>query len=86
MRKKIESNKKLLFWFSVDKTLYHNNFKHIAFFVTLSEGYKCNKLYEVTPKKRFLWESNKTNFKFFKFRLNFSHFHFLVALKLSLIC
>ena len=39
MRKKIESNKKLLFWFSVDKTLYQNNFKHIAFFVTLSEGY-----------------------------------------------
>ena len=27
---------------------------------------KCNKLYEMPPKKRFLWEPEKTNFKNFK--------------------
>ena len=31
------------------------------------EGYKCNKLYETTSKKRFLCEPKKTNFKSFKF-------------------
>ena len=41
--------------------------KHIAFFFTLFEGYKCDKFYEITPKKRFLWEAKKTNFKCFKF-------------------
>ena len=47
-----------------------NNFKHIAFFFTPFEGYKCNKLYEITPKtakKGFLLEPEKTNFKSFKF-------------------
>ena len=38
--------------FSGQKPLYQNNFKHIAFFFTLFKGYKCNKLYEITPKKR----------------------------------
>ena len=52
---------------SVDKNLVPNNFKHIAFFFTLFEGYKCNTLYETTPKKRFLWEPEKTNFKSFQF-------------------
>ena len=36
-------------------------------FLTLSEGYKSYKLYEITPNKRFLWEPEKTNFKSFKF-------------------
>ena len=48
-------------------TLAAPDFKHIAFFFTLFEGYKCNKLYEITPKKRFLLEPEKTNFKSFKF-------------------
>ena len=45
------------------KTLYQNDFKHLAFFSTLSEGYKCNRLCEITPKERFLREPVKTNFK-----------------------
>ena len=49
------------------KTLYQNNFKHIAFFFTLFECLKCNKSYEITLKKKFLWEPEKTNFKSFKF-------------------
>ena len=32
---------------------------------TFFMGYKCNKLYEITPKERFLWEPKKTNFKSF---------------------
>ena len=27
------------------------NFKQIAFFFTLFKSYKCNKLYEIAPKK-----------------------------------
>ena len=42
------------FNFQWTKTLYHNNFKHIAFFFTLFKGYKCGKLFEITPKTRFL--------------------------------
>ena len=34
--------------------MYQNNFKHNAF--VPSEGYNCNKLYEITPKKNFLWD------------------------------
>ena len=57
------------FDFQWTKTLYQNNFKHIASFFTLFEGHKYNdKLYEITAKKRFLWEPEKTNFKSFKFR------------------
>ena len=48
--------------------MYQNNFKHIAFFYTLFNGYKCNKFYEITPKKRFLFEPKKTNFKSLKFQ------------------
>ena len=33
--------------FQWTKTLYQNSFNHIAFFFTLFEGYKCNKLYEI---------------------------------------
>ena len=36
-------------------------------FLTLFEGYKSYKLYEITPKKRFSWEPEKRNFKSFKF-------------------
>ena len=36
-------------------------------FLTLFEGYKSYKLYEITPNKRLLWEPEKTNFKSFKF-------------------
>ena len=39
----------------------------IAPFFTLFEGYRSNKLYEITPTKRLLWELEKTNFKSFKF-------------------
>ena len=35
------------FYFQLTKTLYKNNFNHIAFFFTLFEGYKCNKFYEM---------------------------------------
>ena len=53
------------FNFQWTKTLYQNNLKHIAFFffLTLFKGYKCNKLYEITPKKRFLWEPKKQTSK-----------------------
>ena len=34
--------------------MYQNNFKHISFFFTLFQGYKCNTLYEITPKKKVL--------------------------------
>ena len=51
------------FNFQWTKTLYQNNFKHSAFFFTLFKGYKCDKLYEITPKKRTLLEPEKTNFK-----------------------
>ena len=49
------------------KTLYQYNFKHIAFFFTLFKGYKNNKLYEITLKKRLLLVPEKTNFKSLKF-------------------
>ena len=54
------------FNFQWTKTLYHNNFKHIAFFFTLFKGYKCDKLFEITPKTRFLLQSANTNFKSLK--------------------
>ena len=42
---KMESVRKLSnLNFQWTKTLYQNNFRHIAFFFTLFEGYKCNKL------------------------------------------
>ena len=56
------------FNFRCTKTLYQNNFKHIAFFFTLFDGYKCNNFYEITAMKRFLWELKKTNFKSLKLR------------------
>ena len=55
------------FNFQRTKTLYQNNFKHSVFFFILFKGYKCNKLYEITPKKRILLEPEKTNFKSLKF-------------------
>ena len=47
-----------------------NNFKHIAFFFALFKGFKCYKLYEITPKKRFILEPEKTNVKNLKFSHN----------------
>ena len=47
-----------------------NNFKRIAFFFALFKGFKCNKLYEITPKKRFILEPEKTNVKNLKFSQN----------------
>ena len=41
--------------------MYQNNFNHNALF--LFEGYKCNKLYEINPKKKFLWEPEEKNSK-----------------------
>ena len=32
-------------------SLYQNNFKYIALIFTLFKGHKCNRLFEVTPKK-----------------------------------
>ena len=52
------------------KTLYQNDFKHLAFFFTLSEGYKCNELGNTTPKERFLLEPVKTNFKLIQISQN----------------
>ena len=46
------------FNFQWTKTLYQNNFKYIAFFFTLYEI-----LYEITPKKIFLWEPKKQTSK-----------------------
>ena len=34
--------------------MYQGILSHIAFFFTLFKGYKCNKFYEITAKKRFL--------------------------------
>ena len=56
------------------KTLYQNNFKHIAFGFTLFKGFKSNTLYEITPKKRLFFEPKKTNFKSLKFhKRNLTH-------------
>ena len=51
------------------KTLYQNNFvpRIVHPFLTFFEGYKCNKVYEITLKKRFLRKPEKTNFKSLKF-------------------
>ena len=65
---KMKSIRKLSnFNFQWTKTLYQNNFKHIAFFSTLFKGDKRKKLYEITSKKMFLLEPGKTNFKSLKF-------------------
>ena len=53
--------------FQGTKTLYKSNLKHITFFFTLFKGYKNNKLYEITLKKRLLLVPEKTNFKSLKF-------------------
>ena len=45
--------------FQCTKTLYQNNFNHIAFFFTLFKGFKCYKLYEITLKKNFPLEPEK---------------------------
>ena len=45
--------------FQLTKTSYQNNFKHMAFFFTLFQGYKCIKLNEITLTKRFLLELPK---------------------------
>ena len=51
---KTESLKKLSnFNFQWTKALYQKNLNHIAFFFTLFEGYKCKKVYEINPKKKF---------------------------------
>ena len=55
------------FNFQWTKTLYQNNFKYIAAFFTPFQGDECNKLYQITPKKRFLLEPKKTNFKSLKY-------------------
>ena len=49
------------FKFQWTKTMYmyQDILSHIAFFYTLFKGYKCNKLYEITPKKRFLGSPRK---------------------------
>ena len=54
-----ESIRKLSnFYFQWTETLYQNKFKQIAFFFPVFEGFKCDKLYEITPKTRFLCEPN----------------------------
>ena len=59
-----ESVRKLSnFNFQWTKISHQNNFNHIAFFFTLFEGYKCHKLYERTPNKRFLWSPSKQTSK-----------------------
>ena len=74
--------------FSGTKTLHQSNFNPIVLFLTLIEGYKCNKLYEVTPKKRFLLEPisyEKTIFKSLKFhKMKFYLKRFYLSLKFSI--
>ena len=42
---------------SLEKTLYQNILRKIAFFFTHFKSFKCNRLKnEITSKKRFLWE------------------------------
>ena len=54
---KTESIRKLSnFNFQGTKTLYQNDFNNTAFFFTLFKGYKFDKLYEITPEKRFSFE------------------------------
>ena len=40
------------FTFQWTKTLYKNILSHMAFFFTVLKGYKCTKLYEITPKRK----------------------------------
>ena len=47
------------FTFQWTKALYQNNLKHIAFFFTFFEGYKCNKLYEIVFKKNGFYGSSR---------------------------
>ena len=47
------------FTFQWTKALYQNNLKHIAFFFTFFEGYKCNKLYEIIKKKNGFYGSSR---------------------------
>ena len=53
---------RVIFIFSRQKSLTQEYFKPylmIAFCFTLFEGYKCNTMYEITPKERFLWDPRK---------------------------
>ena len=54
------------FNFQWTKTLYKNILSHITFFFTLFKTYikLCNKLYKISPTKRFLWEPRRINFRF----------------------
>ena len=52
LKKNFESTRILTnFDFQRTKILYHNNLKHVAFFLTFFKGWRCNKSSVVTPKK-----------------------------------
>ena len=52
------------FNFQWTKTSYQNILNHVAFFFILFKSYKCKKLYEIAPKKRFLLEPKEIPSKF----------------------
>ena len=64
---KMESSRKLSnFLFSVDKNPCSRKISIIAFFLTLFEGYKCIKLYEITPKKTVVMGAGKNKLQKFQ--------------------
>ena len=78
---KTESVRKLSnFTFQWTKTLYQNNFKHTGSFFTLFEGYKCHKLYEITPKKCSYGSGRKQTSKASIFtKWNLTHYKFYLC-------
>ena len=53
----------VILFFSGQK-LVPEYFKPYHIFLHFSRAIKCSKLYEITSKKRFIWEPEKINFKF----------------------
>ena len=80
------------FWWTETLTLYQSILSpSIAFFLTLFKGYKCNKVYEVTPKKRFSWEqekidSNFTGIEKTQVKSSCTWFHLMDSILMHLLC
>ena len=64
MRESIRKLNTSNFNFQWTKTLYKNILSHITFFFTLFKICIFNKLYKISPTKRFLSEPRKINFRF----------------------
>ena len=72
----------------IDIEHFHRD--HVAFFVTLFKGYRCNELNEITMKKSFLWEPEKINLKSTgigktQVKSSCARFHFVNALEVFLL-